>query len=168
MVWKLNPALVAWAYGLTKDTPLPDSPLLQAARSRYPSEPAALKPPTVFIGDVLGATRFWHGARRTQWARDWVKLYTDGDGVFAMTACEDQGILDVLDAFAREGRVRMDRVLVLRTASNYSREGDGAPPDLKFTPGGSQSGFEAAYRVGAPVVKALVAGWDRYAETPPS
>jgi purine nucleoside permease len=167
MVWKLNPGLVDWAYLLTRDTALPDSALLQAARAGYPSESAALKPPFVFVGDALGATRFWHGERRTQWARDWVRLWTDGAGAFAMTDCEDQGILDVLDLFAKEGRVDMGRVLVLRTASNYSRPPDGAAPELKFTPGGAAAAFEAAWRVGSPVVRALVAGWDRYSLTPP-
>jgi purine nucleoside permease len=167
MVWKLNPGLVAWAFGLTRDVPLPDNNQLRAARAKFPSEPAAQKPPTVFLGDDLGTTRFWHGPRRTQWARDWVKLWTDGDGTFAMTACEDQGILDVLGVFARQGRADMGRVLVLRTASNYSREADGDNPAVHFTPGGAAAAFEAAYRVGAPVVKALVAGWDRYATAPP-
>jgi purine nucleoside permease len=127
----------------------------------------AQRPPFVFIGDGLSTTRFWHGARRTLWARDWVKLWTDGAGVFAMTDCEDQGIMDVLQIFAKEGRVDLRRVLVLRTASNYSREPDGSSPNLKFAPGGAAAGFEAAYRVGAPVVKALVAGWPKYATTIP-
>jgi len=168
MVWTLNPGLVSWAYGLTRDIALPDNPQLQAVRAKFPSEPAALQPPRVILGDELGATRFWHGARRTQWARDWVKLWTDGRGAFAMTACEDQGILDVLSLFAREGRVDAGRVLVLRTASNYSREGDGEDQGVRFAHGGAAAAFEAAYRVGSPVVKALVAGWDRYATTPPA
>jgi purine nucleoside permease len=168
MVWKLNPGLVGWAYGLTRDIALPDNPQLAAARAGYPSEPAAMAPAKVFLGDDLGTTRFWHGARRTEWARNWVKLWTDGAGVFAMSECEDQGILDVLDIFAREGRVDRARVLVLRTASNYTREADGADPVVRFAPGGGAAAFEAAYRVGAPVVKALLAGWPKYAATPPS
>jgi purine nucleoside permease len=40
MVWKLNPGLVAWAYGLTRDIPLPDNEKLRAVRSNFPSEPA--------------------------------------------------------------------------------------------------------------------------------
>lgn len=167
MVWKLNPGLVAWAYNLTRDTPLADNDRLRAVRARFPSEPAAQRPPAVIYGDELSTTRFWHGARRTEWARDWVRLWTDGQGAFAMTACEDQGILDVLDLFAREGRVDRDRVLVLRTASNYSREGDGETPEVRFAPGGGAAAFEAAYRVGAPVVKALVAGWPKYATAIP-
>jgi purine nucleoside permease len=167
MVWRLNPGLVDWAWTLTRDIALPDSPQLAAARAGYPSEPAALAPAKVFLGDDLGTTRFWHGARRTQWARDWVKLWTGGAGVFAMSECEDQGILDVLDIFGREGRVDIRRVLVLRTASNYTREADGADPRVRFAPGGASAAFEAAYRVGAPVVKALVAGWPRYATAIP-
>jgi purine nucleoside permease len=162
MVWELNRGLVDWAYGLTRDTPLEDSPLLQKARAGYPSEPAATNPPKVFVGDVIGTTRFWHGERRTRWARDMVRVWTDGKGVFAMTACEDQGVMDVLTLFAGEGRVDADRVLVLRTASNYSRPADGAPLVMEFTEGGAAAAFEAAYRVGAPVVKALVAGWADY------
>ncbi len=167
MVWRLNPGLVDWAFRLTRDIPLTDSAALQAARAGFPSEPAALKPPSVFLGDEVSTTRFWHGERRTQWARDWMKLWTGGDGAFAMTACEDQGILDVLGLFGREGRVDPNRVLVLRTASNYSREGDGAEQGVKFAHGGAGAAFEAAYRVGSPVVKALVAGWDRYATSIP-
>ena len=168
MVWRLNPGLVDWAFRLTRNTPLPDNAQLAAARAGFPTEPAALKPPSVFLGDDLGTTRFWHGVRRTQWARDWVRLWTGGQGVFAMSECEDQGILDVLDIFAREGRVDLNRVLVLRTASNYTREPDGLDSRVRFAPGGSTAAFEAAYLVGAPVVKALIAGWDRYATTTPS
>jgi purine nucleoside permease len=167
MAWRLNPGLVDWAFSLTRNVPLPDSAALQAARAGFPSEPAALKPPGVFLGDEVSTTRFWHGERRTEWARDWMRIWTGGDGVFAMTACEDQGILDVLGLFGREGRVDPNRVLVLRTASNYSREGDRAEQRLKFADGGADAAFEAAYRVGSPVVKALVAGWDKYATTLP-
>lgn len=167
MVWKLDPGLADWAYGVSRDVPLADGPLLQAARARYASEAEAVRPPRVFIGDVLGTTRFWHGDRRTQWARDWVKLWTDGQGMFAMTDCEDQGIMDVLELFSRSGRVDLKRVMVLRTASNYSREGDGENPVLRFTDGGALAAFEAAYRVGAPVANALLADWRRYEKTIP-
>lgn len=167
MAWKLDPGLVNWAYQMTRDIPLADNDFLKAARAGYPSEPAAQRAPIVMIGDGLSTTRFWHGARRTQWARDWVRLWTDGAGTFVMTDCEDQGIMDVLTKFSHDGLVDARRVLVLRTASNYSREPDGAPPKLEFTHGGAGAAFEAAYVVGAPVVKALVAGWPTYANTLP-
>lgn len=167
MVWKLDPGLTQWAYQLTKDVQLPDNPHLAATRARFKSEPEAQKLPHVFIGDDLGTVRFWHGDLKTQWARDWVKIYTDGAGVFAMSECEDQGIMDVLDLFGRAGRIDIRRVLVLRTGSNYTREGDGESQVVEFTEGGAAAAFEAAYRVGQPVVTALVTGWDRYGQTIP-
>ena len=163
MAWKLDPGLVNWAYALTKDLPLADNDNLKAARSRYPSEPEAQKVPHVMLGDALATVRFWHGDRRTQWARDWVSLWTDKDGLFVMSDCEDQGVLDVLTIYGKQGRVDPRRVLVLRTASNYTRQPDGAQPVLKeFTPGGAAAAFQAAYDAAAPVVRALVAGWPRY------
>jgi purine nucleoside permease len=167
MAWRLEPGLTRWAYDLTRDVPLPDNAKLAADRAGYPEEPAAQKPPHVFVGASLGTVRFWHGELRTRWARDWIRVQTDGAGVFAMTDGEDQAVLDTLDLFARDGRVDKRRVLVLRTASNYSRPAAGKPNRIVFADGGLEAGVEAAYRVGAPVVKALVAGWDRYADTIP-
>jgi purine nucleoside permease len=43
----------------------------------------------------------------------------------------------------------------------------GVDPALKFAQGGALAGFEAAYQVGAPVVKALVGGWPGSQKTPP-
>ena len=168
MVWRLNPGLVDWAYGLTKDTPLPDSPALQADRAGYPSEPAALKPPGVIYGDEVSTTRFWHGERRTEWARDWMKIWTDGAGTFAMTACEDQGILDVLGLWGREGRVDPNRVLVLRTASSYSPRTRRGPAEPQVLPRRRGRGLRGRLpEMSSPVVKALVAGWDMYATAIP-
>jgi len=169
MAWKLDPGLVSWAYGLTRDIALPDSDALRAARAGFPSEPAALAPPRVFVGDALGTVRFWHGTRRTEWARDWMRLWTDGDGTLAMSDCEDQGVMDVLALYGAQGRVDARRVLVLRTASNYTNEPDGASQALgSFAPGGAAAAFQAAYTVGAPVVRALVRDWDRYRNTLPA
>ncbi|WP_293453572.1 purine nucleoside permease [Phenylobacterium sp.] len=164
MVWRLDPGLVRWAYGLTKDISLPDNPQLAADRAKFSTEAAAQTPPRVFVGTSLASVRFWHGYRRTEWARAWVKTWTDDQGTFAMSAGEEQAILDTLTVNAPGGRVDPRRVLVLRTASNYTREGDGEPQPVRFAPGGAEAGFEAAWRVGSPVVRALVAGWPQYAD----
>lgn len=166
MAWKLDPSLVNWAYGLTRDTPLADNPQLQAARAKYADEPGR-RPPLVYLGDALGTARFWHGQRRTAWARDWMRIWTDGQGALAMTDCEDHQVLDALDLLGKSGRADPRRALVLRTASNYSEAAPGADPVFDFAPGGLEASVEAAYRVGSPVVKALVTGWDRYADALP-
>lgn len=169
MAWTLDKGLVDWAYGLTRDVKLPDSPGLQALRAPYEGDPEGQRPPFVLQGDALGTVRFWHGARRTRWAEDWVKLWTDGAGTFTMTDCEDQGILDVLDAYAASGKIDRRRILVLRTASNYSRgpQGQISLPHV-FHGEGLKAGFDATFKVGGVVVHELVAHWDRYASEIPT
>ncbi|PMU89831.1 purine nucleoside permease, partial [Pseudomonas sp. GP01-A4] len=80
----------------------------------------------------------------------------------------DQGILDVLDLYAKAGKVDFNRVLVLRTASNYSRPPTGQPAFPRAFHGeGAMAAFDSAYRVGSVVVRELSEHWDRYgARTP--
>lgn len=169
MVWTLDKGLVDWAYDLTKDVKLPDNPALQAARAGYKDAPQAQRPPFVLQGDALGTVRFWHGHHRTQWAEDWVKLWTDGAGTFTMTDCEDQGILDVLDAHAASGKIDRKRVLVLRTGSNYSRAPSGRTslPHV-FHEESLKASFFATFAVGGVVVRELTGHWDRYADALPT
>jgi purine nucleoside permease len=169
MVWALDKGLVDWAFNLTRDVKLPDSAGLQALRAPYKGDTEGQRPPFVLQGDALGTVRFWNGAHRTQWARDWVKLWTDGAGTFTMTDCEDQGILDVLDVYAASGKIDRKRVLVLRTASNYSRgpQGEQSLPHV-FHGEGLKASFDSAFRVGGVVVRELTAHWDRYASEIPS
>ena len=162
MAYPLNSVLVARAYALSKDVTLLDTPAMQAARAPYAGFPNAQKPPFVLMGDVLGCCRFWHGAALTQWANDWTKLWTKGQGNFVMTAMEDQGYAAALTELAGLGKVDFQRVLVLRTASNYCmpppHETAVASLDAGFV--GYISSLESAYRVGSVVVHDILAHWD--------
>lgn len=169
MRWALNPALVAWAFALTKDTPLLDTPEARAHRALYTTFPEALKPPRVLLGDSFGSSRYWHGARMQRWADDWARLYTDGAGRAAMTNMEDHGLAAALTRLAAMGRVDFQRVLFLRTGSNFSEPpaGQSAAASMVEEYAGEIPALEAAHRVGSPVVRALLAHWDRYEnETP--
>lgn len=169
MAFQLNPKLVAWAYGLTKNVALEDSPGLQKLRAPYQGYPAAQKPPFVLLGDTVGTSRFWHGPIMTKWANDWAKLHTNGDANFVMTACEDQSIAYALSLLQQAGRVDNRRYLVLRTASNYCMPPDGASSVESGTAelGAYLPALEAAYRVGSPVVHEIVTHWPKYRETMP-
>ena len=169
MQWTLNPALVAWAYGLTKDTVLLDSPEAKAHRALYLGFPAALASPSVLYGDSFASCRYWHGAVMQQWATDWTKLYTDGEGICAMTNMEDHGIANALARLAALKRVDFQRVLFLRTGSNFSMPpaGQSAADSMVAEYAGMIPALEAAYRVGSPVVHAIVKDWAKYSVTPP-
>jgi purine nucleoside permease len=173
VVYRLDPDLVDWAYELTRNVALEDSDPLRALRERYVDHPAARRPPFVLKGDNLAAMTFWHGRVLNQWANDWIAYWTEGQGNFVTTAMEDTGTLQSLTFLDQAGRVDRDRVLVLRTASNYAMQHAGitAVESLSGEKKGDYSAFlpslEAAWRVGYPVVDELLAHWQRYADRLP-
>lgn len=173
-LYELNVGLRDWAYELTRDVDLGDSDELRDVRSRYPDFPAALAPPRVLRGDNLAAMTFWHGALLNDWANDWTSYFTEGDGNFVTSAMEDTGTLQAIDFLEGAGRARRDRVLVLRSGSNFTMQPAGATAaeSLAGEKKGSYSAYipslEALWKVGSPVVEELVAGWDTYEGTTPS
>jgi purine nucleoside permease len=163
-VYRLNPGLVDWAFNLTKDIALPDPPELKALRFQFDGA-AAHQPPSVLKGANLSASTFWHGKLMNRWAEDWVKYMTDGKGAYAICGMEDTGTLQSLTFLARARKVDLERVLVLRTASNYDvpRAGLSAAQSLAETKIGHYSAYmpalDTAYRVGHVVVDSIVEHW---------
>ncbi len=171
IVFKLNESLVEWAYQLTKNFPVSDAPELAEFREQFTGFPNAQKPPMVIKGDSLASSTYWHGGLMNQWANDWVKHYSNGEGNFVMTNMEDTGTLTALRRLSRVGKVDMERVLVLRTASNFSRQPEGASVAWSTTapyPLGGRPALEAAYQLGRRVVDTLLAGWEEYEVILPS
>jgi purine nucleoside permease len=164
VVYRLNPQFVTWAFHLTQDTPLPDTAAIKERRSEY-AEPAAHRPPFVLRGDNLSASTYWHGKLLNQWARDWVKYQTDGKATYAICGMEDTGTLQSLTWLARANKLDINRILVLRTASNYDQQRTGltATQSLAETKITKYSAYlpalDAAYRVGHIVVDNLIANW---------
>lgn len=170
MALELNQGLASWAFDRTKDVTIPDTPALQKERGAWKGFPNAQRPPFVLMGETLGSVRYWHGAGRTRWAEDWVKMWTGGKGVFAMTNMESQSLAGAMVVASKAGLVDLKRMLVLRTASNMSEP----PPGVSATESvgdegpGQIAAFEANYRVGDPVVRELLDHWDRYENDVPS
>jgi purine nucleoside permease len=164
-VYTLNPTLVAWALHVTQDVPLPDSDSLRSARSRFAGFPNAMRPPFVTKGDQLSSSTFWHGSKMNEWANAWTRYYTGGKGNYMVCAMEDSGTLQALTFLAQAGRADFNRVLVLRTVSNYDREppGTNVADSLKTMVSGNYSAYfpalEAAELVGDKVVRELIAHW---------
>jgi purine nucleoside permease len=172
-IYHLNSALVDWAFQLTKGVQLDDNDAMRARREQF-EQPNARRPPFVLKGDTLSSGTFWHGKLLNQWANDWVKYHTDGRGNYVTSAMEDTGTLQALTFLSKAGRVDLNRVLVLRAASNYDqqRPGISAAESLAETKIGSYVAFlpalEAAYRVGHAVVDELVAHWAQYRDRTPA
>ena len=121
----LNRELMQWAYRLTKDVPLLDRPDLEHRRSEFIGFPNAQKKPFVLIGSHISDSTFWHGERMTEFGNDWVRFWTEGKGDFTTKAMEDSGTLQSLRNLSNAGKVDFERVMILRTAANYTTPSPG-------------------------------------------
>jgi purine nucleoside permease len=166
-LFPLNKPLRDWAYGLTRDVALPDTKALQDLRATYTATPEAQKPPHVLTGEEVSGQSFWVGAMLNAHAEAWTRYWTGDKGVFVMSAMEDTGVARSLDMLGKAGKVAPGRLLVLRTASDYT-----APPpgqtahELMLSEMGKFPAFraslDAAWLVGGKVVFELANHWDRY------
>jgi len=172
-VFQLNTALVDWAYAMTRDMQLPDHPTLAATRELYTEHPIAQRTPFVLRGDQLSSMTFWHGTLLNDWANDWTDYWTNGEGNFVSAAMEDTGTFQSLAYLANAGKVDINRLLVLRTASNYTLPppGKSAADNLLEEQHDSYAGLDAAlenaYLVGSVIVDEILANWPRYRDTTP-
>lgn len=174
LVFRLDPALVKWAFDTSVGTHIGDTEAMQSRRALYDGFPNAQLPPAILRGDNLSASTYWHGALLNKWANEWVGYFTGGEGNYVTTAMEDSGTLHALSKLGQAGRVDPSRALVLRTASNFDMQwpGGDAAESLsgeKLGPGYSAYfvSLDAAHLVGSKVVHALVKDWGKYAGTPP-
>lgn len=169
-VYHLNPGLTEWAYQLTKDTELPETEEMIALRSQYLDHPKARQAAFVLKGDQLAASTYWHGQLLNNWANKWVKYWTKDQGNYVTSGMEDTGTKQALDFLQNAGRVNAERLMVLRTASNFTMQYKGI--DAYTSLAGEKLGgkgysayipaLESAWRVGSIVVEELVANWDQY------
>jgi purine nucleoside permease len=77
----------------------------------------------------------------------------------------DSGTLTTFHRLARTGLVDADRILVLRTASNFTMQPPGKTAVWSKTtpyPDRGRPALESAFLVGNTVVQALLANWSRY------
>jgi len=169
-LFPLNQRLTKWAYELTKDTPLYYTPEVAEFEKPWTGFPEAQRPPKVMIGDSFASNYFWHGQTLTKWARDWVRLHSDGKARFVMSNTEDSAIAAAVARMGRMGVIKGDRLMVLRTASNYTMAHPGQSDYDSWRqefPFDGAPAFEAAYRVGSRVVHEITDHWDRYEDQTP-
>jgi purine nucleoside permease len=171
-VFHLQPALVNWAVRLTQNVALQDTEAMRKERMQF-SSANARRPPFVLKGDTISSSTFWHGKLLNQWANDWMKYHTDGQGNYVTTGMEDTGTLQSLEFLSKAKRVDLNRVLVLRTASDFDQPvpGETAAHSLARNKLGKYTGFlpsiDAAWRVGRVPVAEIVKNWDQYRDQLP-
>jgi purine nucleoside permease len=175
-LFQLNASFVNWAYQFSRaSVTLPDTNNLQTFRALYKTFPATQSPPQVLKGDVLAAGTFWIGALLNTWAENWVKYWSNGKAVFTMTAEEDAGYAQALTLLSQVHAIDFNRVLVLRSASDFSVPYPGQTAAQLLTNDSSGTGYSAfieslqdVYLTGSAVVNEIVDNWATYSEQVPS
>ena len=168
-IFRLNSELTEWAYQLTKDTDLPDDESAERERLLYKFHPKARATPKVMKGDSISALTCWHGAQLNDWANRLMSYWTEGQGNMVTAAMEDTGTYLSLLWLDRIKRVKKERLMVLRSGSNFTMQ----PPsrtaaenlvreasDRNYA--GLEIALESGYRVGSKVVEEITKNWEVY------
>ncbi len=162
---KVNPALVARAYKLTKDTPLNDTENSKKYRLKYPEE-AARRDPFVGIGSSVTADTFFHGPGLSREAQYICDLYKAG--TYSTTEMEGMAVAYVIKKYGHA-----DRVISLRTPVNFDQ---GIPsesilkdvdPVLEGSSGSFASGIHNVAKVGIRFVDHVIANWSDWSKGVP-
>jgi purine nucleoside permease len=168
-VYNLNPDLIATALEATKDVALADSNEAAAYRANY-AQTAAKAAPKVIVCTSVSSDTYWHGVTIAKEVSDHTSLLTNGAGDYCMSQMEDNATMTALTRAAEAGRLDMDRVAVLRTASNFDRayDGQGTAESLAASSGGFGPATENAYRVGHTFASSIISDWDQFSKGIPA
>ena len=174
-VYVVNQSLADWALSLTETITLPNTAAMDELREKYHTYPLAQTKPKVMKGAHLSASTFWHGKKLNQWANDWVAYWTQQKGNFMTSGMEDSATLQALTYLDNAKRADKNRVLILRTASNFTMQPDSltAAKNLELESSGAgyaalQSAVEAAYLVGSVVIDYITNHWSEVETTVPA
>ena len=165
-VFEVNEALRDTAVKFASTATFNDSSAAIAYRANYASAAsiyeAATKAPGVITCDVATSDVYYSGALLGEAFENTTTLYTNGSGVYCMTAQEDNASLEAMLRAASRGTIDFSRIIVMRTASDFDRPylGESDIDNLFYA---DQGGFEPAiqniYLAGTPVVKGILDGW---------
>lgn len=150
---------------VVKTVALPDDDALAKARAGY--DGAAATAPALLKGAEISGQSWWAGRLATEHAERWVDYWTGGGEPLVMSAMEASGIGRPLQMLGRMGRADPNRLMILRTASDYT-----APPPglsaaayvaaIQAKVPATRQALDATYRIGAPIVAEITGHWARY------
>ncbi|KAK6460996.1 purine nucleoside permease [Scheffersomyces coipomensis] len=135
-------------------------------RSLYDEE-VAQGLPTIFSCDVVTSDNYFTGNILNDYFSNLTKVLTNGSATYCSTAQEDNASLEAFTRLDKYGLVDFDRVLVMRTISDFSRP----PPSInavEFFFNTSQGGSSAAVAnivlAGTPIIHDILTNWDKVYE----
>ncbi|KAA8576172.1 hypothetical protein EYC84_006327 [Monilinia fructicola] len=169
-VFEVNEPLRDLAVGFAQRASLNDSATSIAYRARYASNStsaganayqAATHAPTVITCDTATSDVYYSGTLLGEAFENTTALFTNGSGVYCITAQEDNATLSALLRAALFKIVDFSRIIIMRTASDFDRPYPGASVEynlLYSNQGGFEIAVENIYLAGTEVIKGVLGG----------
>jgi len=167
-VFEVSETLRDIAAGFASSASLNDSADAKAYRAHYADQgvttyTAATKAPGIIKCDVATSDVYYSGTLLGEAFENTTTLFTNGSGVYCMTAQEDNATLEAMTRAAIRKVVDFSRIIIMRTASDFDRPYPGLS-DIDNLFYADQGGFEPAIQniwlAGTPVVKGILAEWE--------
>jgi purine nucleoside permease len=124
-VFEVNEALRDLVFTYAAKANLSDNAIAVEYRAKYVPAgevyAAASKPPSVLKCDTATSDVYYSGHLLSEAFENTTKIWTNGTGVYCMTAQEDNATLEAMVRAAIEGLVDFSRIIVMRTGMFYLR-----------------------------------------------
>ncbi|CZT44415.1 related to purine nucleoside permease [Rhynchosporium secalis] len=171
-VFELNEALRDIAAGFASTAKLNDTLDAVAYRSNYVSKTSreknvyasALRKPQVIKCDTTTSDVYYSGTLLGEAFENTTRLWTNGSGIYCMTAQEDNATLEAMIRFAVHKTIDFARVIIMRTASDFDRPYPGSSPQFNLfysTQGAFEPAVANIYLAGTEVVRGILSGWKK-------
>lgn len=168
-VFEVNEALRDIAVQFASTAKLNDSTSAIAYRANYANDNTtiyaeATRAPGIITCDTATSDVYYSGALLGEAFENTTTLFTNGSGVYCMTAQEDNATLEAMLRAAVVGTIDFARIILMRTASDFDRPYPGTSVEFNLFYS-DQGGFVPAianiYLAGTPVIKGILSGWQK-------
>lgn len=164
-VFELNEKLRDRAVELAETVDLVNGTEENISNRALYTEEAARSPPAIVKCDGLTSDNYFTGNVLSDYFAFYTSLMTNGSGIYCATAQEDNASLEAFTRLDKYGLVDFNRIVVLRSISDFSR-----PPPIyandtvawfnEPNDGGSSLAFENLPISGMPFVRDVLENWD--------
>ena len=166
-VFELNDGLRLLAADLASNVTLNDTDDAIVYRTHYYTSDKVFQegtaPPTVVLCDSITSDVWFSGSKLAESFDVYARLISNGKATYCSAAQEDNAILAALFRGAKGNLVDFNRIIVMRSGSDFDRPYRGQAPEQNlFWPqtGGHGAALKNLYLAGAPVIKAIITDWN--------
>ena len=117
---------------------------------------------------LLTSDNYFTGNVLNDYFANFTLLMTNGSATYCSTAQEDNATLELMTRLAKHGLVDYDRIMIMRTISDFSRP----PPSMSAyeyffnrSDGGISASLENLVIAGTPIIHDIVQNWDKIYES---